>query len=166
MLDRVYPEGQTYSGPAETCSAELKGPPEQIAPGTLVDDVVATIASWFPPEGTDKLLRIKVWADWSPTFYTLYKVEVSGHASPVPWAAIIAALALIGLIILIWQVSQVDWKPVAETAKWGVIALIVLAAIVLLGPGKKPASEAGEWAAAKIRKHKEKEAEEEVEVTA
>lgn len=141
-LDRTYPEASTYRGGADKFTADLKGPPEQLTFG-VVDDIIAKITEWFPPKGADKLMRIRIWTDAAPTWTTLYRVEVIAHGSPIVWALVAAALAVIALLVLLaWFVSQIDWSPVAETAKWVVIALAIGAAFVLLRGTKKPVEEA------------------------
>lgn len=100
-LDKSYSEAKTYSGEADRFVADLKGPPEQIAPVKIVDDILAKIVEWFPPKGADKLIRVRVWADVAPTWATLYKVEVIAHGSPIGWALIAAGLAALALLAVI-----------------------------------------------------------------
>ncbi len=136
-VDTAYPEAETYSGPAERFVADLKGPPEQITLG-LFDDMMAQVVEWFPPGGVDRLMRIRIWRDTAPTWVTLYRVEVIGHGSPIPWPAIAIALGLIiGLALLTWAVSEIGWEGLAKGLQWGTIALIALAVIVALGAAGK-----------------------------
>ena len=135
-VEKGYPEAETYSGPAERFVADLQGPPEQITLG-LFDDMIACVVEWFPPGGVDRLMRIRIWRDTAPTWSTLYRVEVIGHGSPIPWAAIAIALGLIiGLALLTWAVSEIGWEGLAKGVQWVAIALIAVVVIMALGTVK------------------------------
>jgi hypothetical protein len=130
VLDKRYePEASQYRGPAEQLTVELIGPPEQILPVTWA----AQIAGWITTEvvardGTP--LAVKVWADIMPTWLTKYKVEYTAHASPLPWVAIIAAIAAIafalGFVLGKWGVKGIQWG-----LGIGAFLLILLAIIAL-----------------------------------
>ena len=131
-IDKLYPEGERYSGKAERFDAFLKGPPEQITSG-IFDDIIAKVIEWFPPQGADKLIRIRIWRDITPWWATLYKVEVIGHSSPISWVAIAVALAaIIGIAVISWSWSHTDWKAATLplTALGVGLALLVLAVMV------------------------------------
>lgn len=132
-IDRLYPEGETYSGAAEKFEAYLTGPPGQTTP-VIFDNIIAVIVEWFPPE--DKLIRIRIWRDIEPSWATLYKVGVIGYGSPINWLPIVAGLALLSVSALLttvsWKVSEIDWKA-AKPALMGLgigLALLVLALAV------------------------------------
>jgi len=141
-VEKTYPEAERYSGSAEQFVAELRGPPEQLTFGVM-DDVIAKAVEFFPPTGPDKLIRIRVWQDTAPTWSTLYRVEVVGHGSPIPWMLIAIALGLIvGLALITWAVTEIGWEGVAAGMKWVGIALVALVLLMGIGAARKalPAS--------------------------
>jgi len=109
VLDKVYPEGETFNGEAERAIAEFKLTPEQI-PGTRwwAETVMADkMASEVEKEGA-KMLTLKVYENTTPTLWTEYiliaeatkpAVPARAVASPIAWAPIIyASLGIVGII--------------------------------------------------------------------
>ncbi|GAI79256.1 unnamed protein product [marine sediment metagenome] len=129
-IDKTYPEGERYTGRAERFDANLTGPPDWLEFG-IFDDIIAKVIEWFPPEGADKLIRIRIWRDTEPFWTTLFKVEVIGHGSPINWALIVVALAaIIGIAVISWNMVRIDWKAAAAPIIALGIGLLVLALAV------------------------------------
>lgn len=129
-IDKLYPESRTYRGAAEKFEAYLKGAPEQVGFG-IFDDIIAKVVEYFPPQGVDKLIRIRVWRDITPAWATLYKVEVIARSSPIPWAAIAVALgALVLLTLISWNVKSVDWEAAGVPMTLGIGLLILIALLI------------------------------------
>ena len=138
VKDIKYPEADKYRGPAEVLTAELKGPPEQVMPTWIVDQIIIWFYNTIGAH-KGKVMTAKVWADISPTWQTKYKIELATHASPLAWTLIIRAVAALGIVIglafITWQVTHTTWGPMIP------IALIVVGLAILAstfwGKGKK-----------------------------
>ncbi|MBA7525959.1 hypothetical protein ES705_18119 [subsurface metagenome] len=131
-IDKTYPEGESYTGRAERFDAYLQGPPGWLEFG-IFDDIIAQVIEWFPPEGADKLIRIRIWRDDEPFWTTLFKVEVIGHGSPISWALIAVALAaIIGIAVISWNMVRIDWKAAAAPLIGLGIGLLALALILAI----------------------------------
>ena len=136
-IDKTYPEGERYTGKAEKFEANLTGPPDWITFG-IFDDIIAKVIEWFPPEGADKLIRIRIWRDTEPFWSTLFKVEVIGHGSPISWALVAVALAaIIGIAVISWNMVRIDWKAAAAPLIGLGIGLLALAIILAVPKGKR-----------------------------
>lgn len=111
-----------YSGVQTELSLTIQGPPEQLAPAALVSQLVAIIVEKVYANDTD-IVRMEVWADWSPTLYTKYVVKMrlipastyEAQAAGIQWAipvsAIVAliasAITAIGLALLAYNVKEI-----------------------------------------------------------
>jgi len=132
-IDKLYPEGERYTGAAERFEAYLTG-----ISGFRVDDFIPTIVRWFPPEGADKLIRVRVWVDISPFWTDLYKVEVIAYGSPIYWSAIAVALGALALLTLLsWNVKSIDWEAAKLPLTSVGIGLALLALALILGKPKR-----------------------------
>lgn len=143
-LDKTYPEGKTYSGPAEVGIAKFEGPPEQLLPTSLAVKIAEILVRKIK-ENQGVLLKMRIWVDKAPIFSTKYRIEVvltdqaiqaqQGLATraPFPWAILIGALLIIGLVALTtWTISRIDWEGLTTSIQWGIIALVV-GGLLLLG---------------------------------
>lgn len=147
VFDSTTPEGSTYRGPAEVATAPFRGPPEQIAPARLTGQAAATLADRLRSTGRP-LLRMRAWADTSPTFWTSYRIELvvaapsseqrQGYAlqaSPFPFLIVGAVLLALGLVALAaWQISNIEWGPLGFGG--GLLAIAAILALVLLSKGR------------------------------
>ena len=119
---------------------DAKGPPEQVAPVRMTSDILSVLVPAIKEHG-GTVLEIKVWADWSPTWYTLYKIEVTAHGSPaLLWIAILAVLALLLITIIVYRVTGTNWggplgKALEDIKTLGFIALGIVALLVLTRKG-------------------------------
>jgi len=133
------PEASTYKGATEVLYAELKGPPEQLLPVNLMEKIIIAFESKVTPYGGHPL-RIKIWSDWSPTWYSLYKVELTIHASPLAWNIVIPAVAavliVIGLSFITWEVTHASWgsslPSMLGDVKWIILAASAVAVLWLM----------------------------------
>ena len=131
---KLYPEGERYTGVAEKFEAHMTA----LSGMSFLTPVIAKVVEWFPPEGADKLMRIRVWQDKTPFLTDLYKLEVIAHGSPVPWAAIAVALAFItGIAVISWNVSHIDWKAATPALIGLGVGLALIALAVMLGRPKR-----------------------------
>ena len=131
------PDTSSYRGPAEKLTAELKGPPEQVVPVSIARRIVEEFVLSTKGHGATPL-KITVWADWSPTWETKYKVELVAHGSPaIPWQVIVLAIAavliVLGIAFIVWQVDHMSWGGAAT------IIVVAIAAAVgfFLWAGRK-----------------------------
>ncbi|MBA7677836.1 hypothetical protein ES703_86100 [subsurface metagenome] len=73
------------------------------------------------------MLRLQLWSDTSQPLYTKYYAEATATASPVPWALVIGAIAIIAVIIsfivLIDKVKTIDWGEIPTPIPWAILAL-------------------------------------------
>ena len=132
-IDRLYAEGERYTGIADKFEAYFTG-----ISGFRVDSFIPTIANWFPPEGADKLIRIRVWVDIAPFWTDRYKVEVIAHGSPIYWSAIAIALGALALLTLLsWNVKSINWEAAKLPLTSVGIGLALLALALILGKPKR-----------------------------
>src|SRR5487761_2099548 len=145
VLDKVYPEGGTYNGPAERVITEFKLTPEQI-PGTRwwAEKVLADkMASEVEAQG-EKILTLKVYENTVPTLWTEYILVAEATKTakpyvgfgPVAWTAIIlAALIIVGIIVFFFfflhPVLDFVYKSPGTALSTGLIFLGVGALAVL-----------------------------------
>lgn len=149
VFDRTTDAASSYRGPAERAVGSFKGPPEQLAPAGLMSQVLSLLVPSLRAEGAD-LLKMRVWADTSPTFYTRYRIELTAkepmalaaqpgyaaQASPFPFLIVGAILLALGLLALTaWQVSRIEWGTAAGfgVGLWAVAAIL---GVVILGRGR------------------------------
>jgi len=147
VLDKVYPDGETYNGPAERVIAEFKLTPEQI-PGTrwFAETVMANkMASEVEAQGA-KMLTLKVYENTVPTLWTEYiliaeatkpAVPARAVASPLAWTPIIlAALVIVGVIVFYFfflhPVLEFIYKAPGKALGSGLI-LLGAGALAVLG---------------------------------
>lgn len=156
VFDRLTPEADSYHGPAEVAVAPFRGPPEQIMPAVLMGQLVAQLGATLRGNGRP-LLRMRAWADTSPAFWTLYRIELTladpgrapsvqlgetlrgngraGMSSPFPILIVGAVLLGLGLVALAaWQVSNIEWGPLGLGLPLALGAALVL---LLLLSGKR-----------------------------
>ena len=62
VFDKLYPEGERYTGIADKFEANMSA----LSGMSFMTPVIAKVVEWFPPEGTDKLIRIRIWHDKEP----------------------------------------------------------------------------------------------------
>lgn len=134
VFDKLYPEGEQYTGVADKFEANMTA----LSGMSFIIPVIAKVVEWFPPKGADKLIRVRIWQDKEPFWTDLYKLEVVAHGSPaVPWAMIAVALAaIIGIAVISWNLSHMDW----EAAKLPMIGLgigLALLALVIFIPKRR-----------------------------
>jgi len=124
VFEELYPEARRWTGIADKFSANMTA----LSGMSFITPVIGKVIEWFPPEGIDKLIRIRIWQDKEPFWTDLYKLEVIAHSSPVAWSTVVVALAaLIGIAIISWTISQVDWKMAGLPLAILGIGLILLA---------------------------------------
>lgn len=128
VLNERYDDADTYSGYCERCTADYKGPPEQVAPANMVAQVSELWVSKVRFHGCE-MLTMKIWADWSPVLYTKYRVEATAYKPNVsseemtalqtkrgglqfaiPWLLIVAAVVVLGLVIMQWNARSGNWN--------------------------------------------------------
>lgn len=78
VLEEYSGDSGSYSGPAERARFELWGPPEQLAPVSIVTEIFSWIISHLP-NYNGKPLYVKIDADWAPTMYTKYRIEIIAY---------------------------------------------------------------------------------------
>lgn len=133
VRETTYPSWEPYAGSYEILIGQFNGPPEQVLPVSIAAWIVQEYEELFGTSG-ETLMYLKVEADWSPTFWTNYRITAKSHGSPFPQAllvAIVAALIIIGLVLLTWQLSEA-WKSAGEAAP-GIGLGIFLAAAGVAG---------------------------------
>ena len=130
VVEQDYPEAISFVGKAEVGEGEFQGPPEQLLPVALVGFMASGIVQTVYNNG-GRMMQLRIWADKSPTFYTRYKVRVVLHASPFAWAAVVAAIIILGLLaITAWKTSEIDWGKAALPIGLGAAALILLVLVL------------------------------------
>ena len=124
-----YPDAATYVGKAEVCPFTFVSIPEQI-PGHewLAEQIAKILGESMIEHGEgSKMLRLQLWSDTSEALYTKYYGEATATASPVPWALVIGAIAIIAVIIsfivLIDKVKTIDWGEIPTPIPWAILAL-------------------------------------------
>ena len=124
-----YPDAATYVGKAEVCPFTFVSIPEQI-PGHewLAEQIAKILGESMIEHGEgSKMLRLQLWSDTSAALYTKYYAEATATASPVPWALVIGAIAIIAVIIsfivLIDKVETIDWGEIPTPIPWAILAL-------------------------------------------
>jgi len=147
VLDKVYPDGETYNGPAERAIAEFKLTPEQI-PGArwFAETVMADkLASEVEKEGA-KMLTLKVYENTVPTLWTEYimvaeatkpAATAEAVASPLAWTPIIlVSLTIVGIIVfyffLLRPITEFIYKSPGAAISTGLI-LLGAGALAVLG---------------------------------
>ncbi|MBA7628889.1 hypothetical protein ES703_36386 [subsurface metagenome] len=126
-----YPDAATYVGKAEVCPFTFVSIPEQI-PGHewLAEQIAKILGESMIEHGEgSKMLRLQLWSDTSAALYTKYYGEATATASPVPWALVIGAIAIIAVIIsfivLIDKVKTIDWGEIPVAIPWAILAAVV-----------------------------------------
>lgn len=141
-LEKDFPLASTYRGPAERGTATFRGLPEQVVPVGFVASIASVLVPAIRSNGGEPL-RVRIWANTSPTFHTDYRVELSlmeparaalvGRAvaaAPFPWLFLLGALAILGLVALAsWQISRINWGPLGLST----FAVAAIAGLVILG---------------------------------
>ncbi|MBA7655262.1 hypothetical protein ES703_63165 [subsurface metagenome] len=143
-----YPQGETYVGPAEECTATLTIPlPDQLFPNSWVIEKIAdTFAEEVAKEG-GVMLDVKIYEDATPTWSTNYKIVAIAHASPFPWSLVIPLILAIVLVVafisLIIEFKDIDWGEIPAPIPWAILGLAAAAVggVAILGismarPGK------------------------------
>jgi len=98
-------------GQAEEATFDVTLPPEELPGVSWFADRITT-ALVEEVTGAGQILETKVYFDPASWYDCKYRVIATGHASPLPWAAIIlAALAVVGLAIIAWILHSVESKP-------------------------------------------------------
>ena len=103
--------GWFYAGHAEEATFDVTLPPEEL-PGMswFADKITGALIDAAAGEGT--ILDTKVYFDPGPWYDCHYRVVTVGHGSPLAWTPIIiAALAVIGIVIIAWILHQVTDRP-------------------------------------------------------
>ena len=132
-----YPD--TFVGKAEVCPFTFISLPEQIPGHEWLAEQLATILGESMVEHGEgsRMLRLQLWADTSQPLYTKYYGEATATASPVPWALVIGAIAIIAVIIsfivLINEVETIDWGEIPTPIPWAILA--ITAGVGILGVG-------------------------------
>ncbi|MBA7636602.1 hypothetical protein ES703_44223 [subsurface metagenome] len=133
-----YPQGKTYVGKAEECTATLTIPlPDQLFPNSWVIEKIAdAFANEVAKEGGE-MLDIKIYEDATPTWHTDYKIVATAIASPLPWTPIIllilAIILVLAFINLVVQFKDIDWGEIPPAIPWAILALA--GGIGILGVG-------------------------------
>jgi len=131
-FEKLYPEGERYTGVADRFEGNFTG-----ISGIRVEAIAAKIVEFFPPKGADKLIRTRIWVDISPFWTDLYKIEVIAHGSPIWWTGIIIALIIVGLAVITWKVTDIDWKAATPALIGLGIGLVLLVLAVMFGRPKR-----------------------------
>lgn len=118
--------GRSYSGPAQVAVVKFNTGPEQTDfmdnwyRDNLVDDAVNAVKD----QGGD-VIRVQLWRDKSPTFYTKWKVLITarvpqGAAAPgkigfpwLAWAVVVASILLVSWVTakVLESVRDIIWGP-------------------------------------------------------
>jgi len=143
VKEEKFPEAAVYYGPAEVATAVYRIPLPEWTPGTtwIRDRLVAAFETKLREAGATPL-ELRVWEDTAPTLYTLYKVEVTAHESPIWWTpillGIIALLGIAGMVLVSQAVRRLvygipklpEW--IAEWPKWLAIGGGIIVGGILL----------------------------------
>ena len=127
-----YPQGKTYVGKAEECTATLTIPlPDQLFPNSWVIEKIAdAFADEVAKEGGE-MLDIKIYEDATPTWHTDYKIVATAIASPLPWTPIIllilAIILVVAFINLVVQFKDIDWGEIPPAIPWAILAVAAAA---------------------------------------
>ena len=139
-----------YEDQCDTWVGYFSGPPEQIAPASLVANIAAIVVDKFLLSNITPV-RIRVYADTSPTLETKYRVEAPSYASggaqvtteglqfvlptfaQFKAAAILigTAVAVIGVVLTAWKIIEAVGSGIKLLEDFGwILALGVLAVAV------------------------------------
>ncbi len=146
VYHQEYPQGKTYVGKAEECTATFTVPlPDQLFPNSWVIEKIAdAFADEVAKEGGE-MLDIKIYEDTTPTWHTDYKIVATAIASPLPWTPIIllilAIILVVAFTVLVVQFKDIDWGEVPPAIPWGILALA--GGVGILGVGAAVALAAG-----------------------
>jgi hypothetical protein len=122
---------QDFRGKAEWCRWEFTvNMPEQVGSKLVADQSLQGHIDELENQGCE-ILEYRMWEDASPTWTTNYFIEVVSTASPIVWAAVIvaviAAIAVIGLLVTWWIVQDVG--EILEYAPSFTLPLLAIAAL-------------------------------------
>lgn len=132
VRETTYPSWEPYAGDYEILVGNFKGPPEQLMPANWASWIIQQYEQLFGAHG-ETLMYLKVEADWSPTLWTNYRITAKSHDA-IPQAllyAIAAAVLIIGLALLTWQISNA-FKSVGPVVRGGLGILLVAAGVALV----------------------------------
>jgi len=134
MTDRREPLASTYVGKAEKCTYEFSTLPEQI-PGEswLASRIIDKNAQEIENQGC-RLLRTRIHRDTSPTWETVYRVEVWATASPIFWTPVIMGVLALFILVMSWkiieEVKDIDWGSIPTSVKLSTPILAGLALVL------------------------------------
>jgi len=128
----TYPTWDPYEGDYEIFVGNFKGPFEQVLPVNWAAWIIQQYEQLFGTHG-ETLMHLKIEADSSPLLWTNYRVTAKCHDA-IPQAliyAIAAAVVLIGLVLLTWQITNA-FKALGPAVKAGLGILLAAAGVALV----------------------------------
>jgi hypothetical protein len=143
--EQYFSAWDSYVGAYEVGTWTFRGPPEQVAPASIVSSIVSGYISQFRLHG-EALLYMKVEVDAAPTFETKYRVTTYSHDSPFPQVlvyAIIAMVIVIGLAYITHVMSPAiksaaeNFPKLINLGFWAIAATVALGSLWLIFGGKE-----------------------------
>jgi len=107
----ITPAGLFYMGQAEQATFDVTLPPEEL-PGIswFADKINNALVDAAAGEGT--ILDTKIYFDPGPWYECHYRIVTVGHGSPLAWTPIIvAALVVVGIVIIAWILHDIKSTP-------------------------------------------------------
>lgn len=133
VREHTYPAWDAYSGSYDILTGQFQGPPEQLMPVSIASWIIQQYEQLFPAN-SETMMYIRVEADWSPTFWTNYRIITYSHnlIQEALLLALAAALIAASIALLSWALST-GFKAAAETfPKIGYGVLLGGAGVVLV----------------------------------